>query len=234
MRHTHKTLIAALMAATVLAGCQSEDPIKEVVEGLPVSLSFNVEIPNMDDIAVTRATDEQETKVEKMAILFYDAKRENAKPVIVKVTDLGEPTKINTSTNWLYTIDLTEEQLDGVYSGEWYMYPIANYDKYTVVDLNDLAGKTLKEFKEYTITASGRDITSTTVMMSGHYGTKESTSTITLQPGDNTFDEVFHLRRIVSKSIFKFVSGACDLHSAEVQHLQLLDFLYPSRKGCAE
>ena len=208
MRHTHKTLIAALMAATVLAGCQSEDPIKEVVEGLPVSLSFNVEIPNMDDIAVTRATDEQETKVEKMAILFYDAKRENAKPVIVKVTDLGEPTKINTSTNWLYTIDLTEEQLDGVYSGEWYMYPIANYDKYTVVDLNDLAGKTLKEFKEYTITASGRDITSTAVMMSGHYGTKESTSTITLQPGDNTFDEVFHLRRIVSKSIFKFVSGA--------------------------
>ncbi len=207
MRHTHKTLIAALMAATVLAGCQSEDPIKEVVEGLPVSLSFNVEIPNMDDIAVTRATDEQETKVEKMAILFYDAKRENAKPVIVKVTDLGEPTQRNTSTNWLYTINLTEEQLDGVYSGEWYMYPIANYDKYTVVDLNDLAGKTLKEFKEYTITASGRDITSTAVMMSGHYGTKESTSTITLQPGDNTFDEVFHLRRIVSKSIFKFVSG---------------------------
>ncbi len=207
MRHTYKTLIAALMAATVLAGCQSEDPIKEVVEGLPVSLSFNVEIPNMDDIAITRATDEQETKIEKMAILFYDAKRENAKPVIVKVADLGEPTQRNSTTNWLYTINLTEEQLDGVYSGEWYMYPIANYDKYTVVDLNDLAGKTLKEFKEYTITASGRDITSTAVMMSGHYGTKESTSTITLQPGDNTFDEVFHLRRIVSKNIFKFVSG---------------------------
>ena len=207
MRHTHKTLIAALMAATVLAGCQSEDPIKEVVEGLPVSLSFNVEIPNMDDIAVTRATDEQETKVEKMAILFYDAKRENAKPVIVKVNDLGTPNK-TTSTNWLYTINLDEEQLDGVYSGEWYMYPIANYDKYTTVDLTDLVGKTLKEFKEYTITASGRDITSTAVMMSGHYGTKESTSTITLQPGDNTFDEVFHLRRIVSKNIFKFVNGS--------------------------
>ncbi len=207
MRHTHKTLIAALVAATVLAGCQSEDPVKEVVEGLPVSLSFNVEIPNMDDIAVTRATDEQETKIEKMAILFYDARRENSTPVIVKVADLGEPTRKNSTTNWLYTINLTEEQLDGVYSGEWYMYPIANYDKYTVVDLNDLAGKTLNEFKEYTITASGRDITSTAVMMSGHYGTKENTRTITLAPGDNTFDEVFHLRRIVSKSIFKFVSG---------------------------
>lgn len=201
--------MAALMAMSALAGCQNEDPIKEVVEGLPVSLSFSIEVPDMDEIAVTRATDEQETKIEKMAILFYNAKQENSKPVIVKVDDLGTPTQKNYSTtNYLYTISLNEEQLDGVYSGEWYMYPIANYDKYTVVDLNDLAEKTLKEFKDYTITASGRDITSTAVMMSGHYGTKESTSTIILKPGDNTFDEVFHLRRIVSKNIFKFINGS--------------------------
>ncbi len=203
MRHTYKALIAALMAAFVLAGCQNEDPIKEVVEGLPVRLSFNVEVPNMDDIVITRATDEQETKIEKMAILFYNAKQENSKPIVVKVDDMVAPTQENTSTNWLYTINLDEEQLDGVYSGEWYMYPIANYDKYTVVDLNDLAGKTLKEFKEYTITASGRDITTSAVTMSGYYGANKSTHTITLQPGDNTFDEVFHLRRIVSKNIFK-------------------------------
>ncbi len=207
MRNTYKTLIAALMAATVLAGCQNEDPIQKVEEGLPVSLSFSVEVPNMDDIVITRATDEQETNIEKMAILFYNAKQENSKPIIVEVNDLGTPTKKTTSTNWLYTINLDEEHLDGVYSGEWYMYPIANYDKYTNVDLTDLAGKTLKEFKEYTITASGRDITTSAVMMSGHYGTKESTNTITLKPGDNTFDDVFHLRRIVSKNIFKFVNG---------------------------
>ena len=205
MRKTYKALIAALMAATVLAGCQNEDPINQVVEGLPVSISFNVEVPNMDNIVVTRATDEQETRIEKMAILFYNAKRENSKPIVVKVDDLGDPTQ-RTTTNYLYTINLDEEQLDGVYSGTWYMYPIANYDKYTVVDLNDLAGKTLREFKEYTITASGRDITSTAVMMSGRYGTDDSTA-ITLQPGENTFDNVFHLRRIVSKNIFKFVNG---------------------------
>lgn len=204
MRKTYKALIAALMAATVLAGCQNEDPINQVVEGLPVSISFNVEVPNMDNIVVTRATDEQETRIEKMAILFYNANQENSKPIVVKVDDLGAPTQ-NSTTNYLYTINLDEEQLDGVYSGTWYMYPIANYDKYTVVNIDDLAGKTRKEFKEYTITASGRDITSTAVMMSGNYGTKETT--ITLQPGENTFDNVFHLRRIVSKNIFKFVNG---------------------------
>lgn len=204
MRKTYKAFIAALMAATVLAGCQNEDPINQVVEGLPVSISFNVEVPNMDNVVVTRATDEQETRIEKMAILFYNANQENSKPIVVKVDDLGAPTQ-NSTTNYLYTINLDEEQLDGVYSGTWYMYPIANYGKYTVVDLDALAGKTRKEFKEYTITASGLDITSTAVMMSGNYGTEETT--ITLQPGDNTFEDVFHLRRIVSKNIFKFVNG---------------------------
>lgn len=204
MRKTYKAIIAAFMAATVLTGCQNEDPMKNVEEGLPVRLSFKVEVPKMDEIAVTRATDEAETNIEKMAILFYNAKQENSKPVIVKVNDLGTPTQ-NSSTNYLYTINLDEEQLDGVYSGEWYMYPIANYDKHVQSELSDLAGKTLKEFKEYTVTASGRDITATAVLMSGHYGTKEST--ITLQPGDNTFDDVFHLKRIVSKNIFTFKNG---------------------------
>ena len=207
MKKTYRTLAAALMVSAVLAGCQREVELTKVEKGLPVSISFNVEVPKMDEVVNTRATDEQETKIEKMAILFYDADRANSKPVVVKVNDLGAPTLENTTTNWLYKINLDEEQLDGVYSGTWYMYPIANYDKYPVVDLNNLAGKTLAEFKEYTITASGRDITSTAVMMSGRYGTDDNT-TITLKPGENTFDNVFHLRRIVSKSIFKFKNGS--------------------------
>lgn len=207
MKKTYRTLAAALMVSAVLAGCQREVELTKVEKGLPVSISFNVEVPKMDEVVNTRATDEQETKIEKMAILFYDADRANSKPVVVKVNDLGAPTLENTTTNWLYTINLDEEQLDGVYSGTWYMYPIANYDKYTVVDLNNLAGKTLAEFKEYTITASGRNITSTSVMMSGRYGTDDNT-TITLKPGENTFDNVFHLKRIVSKSIFKFKNGS--------------------------
>ena len=206
MKKTYRTLAAALMVSAVLAGCQREVELTKVEKGLPVSISFNVEVPKMDEVVNTRTTDEQETKIEKMAILFYDADRANSKPVVVKVNDLGAPTLENTTTNWLYKINLDEEQLDGVYSGTWYMYPIANYDKYTVVDLNDLAGKTLKEFKEYTITASGRDITSTAVMMSGRYGTDDNT-TITLKPGENTFDNVFHLKRIVSKSTFTFKNG---------------------------
>lgn len=207
MKKTYRTLAAALMVSAVLAGCQREVELTKVEKGLPVSISFNVEVPKMDEVVNTRATDEQETKIEKMAILFYDADRANSKPVVVKVNDLGAPTLENTTTNWLYKINLDEEQLDGVYSGTWYMYPIANYDKYTVTDLNNLAGKTLAEFKEYTITASGRNITSTSVMMSGRYGTDDNT-TITLKPGENTFDNVFHLKRIVSKSIFKFKNGS--------------------------
>lgn len=207
MKKTYRTLAAALMVSAVLAGCQREVELTKVEKGLPVSISFNVEVPKMDEVVNTRATDEQETKIEKMAILFYDADRANSKPVVVKVKDLGAPTLENTTTNWLYKINLDEKQLDGVYSGTWYMYPIANYDKYTVVDLNNLAGKTLAEFKEYTITASGRNITSTSVMMSGRYGTDDNT-TITLKPGENTFDNVFHLKRIVSKSIFKFKNGS--------------------------
>lgn len=207
MKKTYRTLAAALMVSAVLAGCQREVELTKVEKGLPVSISFNVEVPKMDEVVNTRATDEQETKIEKMAILFYDADRANSKPVVVKVNNLGDPTLENTTTNWLYKINLDEKQLNGVYSGTWYMYPIANYDKYTVVDLNNLAGKTLAEFKEYTITASGRNITSTSVMMSGRYGTDDNT-TITLKPGENTFDNVFHLKRIVSKSIFKFKNGS--------------------------
>lgn len=209
---TYRTIAAAATAAiiftatSIFTGCQgSEEPVNKVEEGLPVSLSFSVEVPEMQDITITRASDDVETAIEKMAILFYNAKQANSKPVIVKIDDLGQPTK-TTSTNWLYTINLSEEQLDGVYSGEWRMYPIANYDKYATFDLSDLATKTISEFKEYTVTASGRDITSTAVMMSGRYGTDDNT-TITLQPGINTFDNVFHLKRIVSKNIFTFENG---------------------------
>ena len=211
MRKASRTLAAAFMAAIVLAGCQNEEPMNKVKEGLPVSLSFNMEVPEMDEITVTRATEEQETKVEKMAILFYNANQPNSTPIIVKVRNLGEPTRRNSNTNWLYTIELHEDQLTvgdrKVTSGEWYMYPIANYDKYTVVNLDELAGTTLAEFRSHTITASGRDITSTSVLMSGHYGDKENTTTITLQPGENTFDKVFHLKRIVSKNVFVLKSG---------------------------
>lgn len=208
MRKTHRTIVAAMMmAAVAFWGCQqSDEQMKTVEEGLPVSISFGIEVPEMEDITVTRASSDVETRVEKMAILFYNAKQANSKPVIVRIDDLGQPTQ-RTETNWLYTINLSEEQLDGVYSGEWYMYPVANYDKYATFDLSDLATKTLAELKEYTVTASGRDITSTAVMMSGRYGTDDNT-TITLQPGTNTFDNIFHLKRIVSKNIFTFVNGA--------------------------
>lgn len=207
MRKTHRTIVAAMMmAAVAFWGCQqSEEQMKTVEEGLPVSISFGIEVPEMEDITVTRASSDVETRVEKMAILFYNAKQASSKPVIVRIDDLGQPTQ-RTETNWLYTINLSEEQLDGVYSGEWYMYPVANYDKYATFDLSDLATKTLAELKEYTVTASGRDITSTAVMMSGRYGTDDNT-TITLQPGANTFDNIFHLKRIVSKNIFTFVNG---------------------------
>lgn len=199
-------IVAALMAAMAFAGCQrDEEPIVKVEKGMPVSLSFNIEIPEMEDITVTRASDEIETRIERMAIFFYNADQPDSRPVVVKVDNPGNPTQ-NTTTNWLYTIDLSEEQLDGVYSGEWYMFPLANYDKYATLDINDLATKTLAGFKEYTVTASGREITSTAVMMSGRYGSDDST-TITLRPGSNTFDDVFHLKRVVSKNIFTFESG---------------------------
>lgn len=205
-------ILAAAMAVLALAGCQSNEENQEPVrKGEPVSIRFNVSVPKMDDVDVaTRATDAVETTVEKMAILFFDATFTDPKPIVVKVDDMGDPDK-KSSTDYTYTIKLNEAQLtDGdlkVTSGKWYMYPIANYDKgYAAVSLDDLRNLTKSEILAYTVDASGRDITESSVLMTGKYDSDDSS--ITLVAGDeNTFENVFHLKRIVSKTIFEFKNG---------------------------
>ena len=205
-------ILAAAMAVLALAGCQSNEENQEPVrKGEPVSIRFKVSVPKMDDVDVaTRATDAVETTVEKMAILFFDATFTDPKPIVVKVDDMRTPTQ-KTSTDYTYTIELNEAQLtDGdlkVTSGKWYMYPIANYDKgYAAVSLDDLRNLTKSEILAYTVDASGRDITESSVLMTGKYDSDDSS--ITLVAGDeNTFENVFHLKRIVSKTIFKFKNG---------------------------
>lgn len=205
-------ILAAAMAVLALAGCQSNEENQEPVrKGEPVSIRFKVSVPKMDDVDVaTRATDAVETTVEKMAILFFDATFTDPKPIVVKVDDMGPLTK-KTDTDYTYTISLDEAQMtDGdlkVTSGKWYMYPIANYDKgYAAVSLDDLRNLTKSEILAYTVDASGRDITESSVLMTGKYDSDDSS--ITLVAGDeNTFENVFHLKRIVSKTIFKFKNG---------------------------
>ncbi len=206
-------ILAAAMAALAFAGCQSNEENQEPVrKGEPVSIRFNVSVPKMDDVDVaTRATDAVETTVEKMAILFFDATFTDPKPIVVKVDEMGTPTK-TTSTNYTYTVSLDEAQMtDGdlkVTSGKWYMYPIANYDKgYAAVSLDELRNLTKSEILASMVNASGRDITESSVLMTGKYDSADGS--ITLVAGEeNTFENVFHLKRIVSKTIFKFVNGS--------------------------
>ena len=207
-----KKIVVASLAMIALAGCQEKDENLEITKkGEPVSIRFNVSVPKMDDITVaTKASDVVETNVEKMAILFYDADDANSKPIVVKVDNMGTPTQ-KSATNYTYTIELDESQLtDGdrkVTSGKWYMYPVANYDKgYATVSLDDLKALTKSELFSYAVAASGRDITESSVLMTGKYDSDDSS--ITLVAGDeNTFENVFHLKRIVSKTIFNFVNG---------------------------
>lgn len=193
----------------LLAACADNDSLWSGQEGLPVSIKCKLTTWNPNQVT-TRATDQQETKVEKLALLFY--KDNGSKPIVYEVPDMGQPTEV-TSTNYLYSIEVPESA--GLTSGQWYMYAVTNWDKGfwdRDMTLSDLAGMTKAEMDKYCILKKYKtlDITETAILLTGRYGTEGGLVTFERtddNQGVNTLQEKVHLRRSVAKVIFNFTNG---------------------------
>lgn len=217
MKKIHRIVVAPLVAMLALSGCQNEEPFNKPKEGLPVnSVSFTMTSPDKEQIAITRASEQVESNVERMAILFYKG---DEKPIIAYVDNMPAPSSTSGS-NYKYTIELTEDQLtDGkrkVTSGQWHMYAIANYDKgFCSANLNEIGNLNRTEFLDYCVMKgnNNQDITESAVLMSGKYCEDGQThdasdGAVTLTAGENTLTGVIHLRRIVAKITFDFSNSA--------------------------
>ena len=193
----------------LLAACTDEDDFRRVEEGLPISLRFSLTTPAPNEVT-TRATDQQETKVEKLALFFY--KTENDKPLVYQVPDVGTPAE-TTSTNYLYNIEVPESA--GLTSGEWYLYAVANWDKGfwdKDMSIEGLAQMTKSEMDNYCIQKKYKtlDITETSILLTGKYGTSDGRVTLERtesNEGVNELQERIHLRRSIAKIIFNFKNG---------------------------
>lgn len=197
-----------LLTALAFAACSDDEFQEKVQEGLPVtSLRMQISVPETGNATMTRASNETETNVEKLALLFYKKSQPDATPVVKEITALGTPTK-NTETNYLYTVDI---DVQGLYSGEWYLYAVANYDKQFVsVTLDDLKTMTKAQIDDFCTGGSpDLDIVETAILMSGKYEHEAKDGTLTLKEGANTLqgDPCLVLRRLISKTIFNFING---------------------------
>lgn len=63
--------LCVLIAVLAFASCQEDEMEKTVREGLPCSLTLSISVPEAGEAVMTKATDAQETSVEKVALLFY-------------------------------------------------------------------------------------------------------------------------------------------------------------------
>lgn len=209
MKNFIKTFMLALAVAAGAASCSDKDVESSVVEGLPVTVNLTINVPQTDEVAITRATDEAETKVEKLALFFYRKSFPQNKPVVYEITNLGNPTA-TTSTNYKYTVSLTTDETgdNALCSGNWYLYAIANYDKkFCSVSYDDLKDMTKAQMDAaLTSGSSDQDFVETSVLMSGKYGSNGGL--LTLKAGDNTLSESIKLRRLIAKSIFTFKAGS--------------------------
>lgn len=89
MKKIHRIVVAPLVAMLALSGCQNEEPFNKPKEGLPVnSVSFTMTSPDKEQIAITRASEQVESNVERMAILFYKG---DEKPIIAYVDNMPAP-----------------------------------------------------------------------------------------------------------------------------------------------
>lgn len=202
-----------LLTALAFAACSDDEFQEKVQEGLPVtSLRMQISVPETGNATMTRASNETETNVEKLALLFYKKSQPDATPVVKEITVLGTPNK-KAETNYLYTVDI---DVEGLYSGEWYLYAVANYDKQFVsVTLDKLKAMTKAQIDDFCTGGSpDLDIVETAILMSGKYEYESQNNgkepgTLTLNEGANTLqgDPCLVLRRLISKTIFNFING---------------------------
>lgn len=205
MRVLKNRMFQVLMAVLTLTACSDTELVTKVQEGLPCTVQLTLAVPEQENVSMTRATAAQETTVEKVALFFYKKSQPDEVPVVVEITEMGTPTK-ETDTHYLYAVTVTA---DGLYSGEWYLYAVANYDKLFVsAELTELKNLTKAQMDQYLTGGSGElDIVETAILMSGKYsdGTGEI---LTLKPGENILENsTLKLRRLIAKNIFTFVNG---------------------------
>lgn len=203
--------IAAL--ASVFACAKEVGPGYE--EGLPVtSIRMSMSAPGQDKVDIsTRASENVESTVEKIAIFFYKANDEKAMPIVSEITPAFAS---NVGSNYKYNIVIPAQDLEEMRSGKWYMYAVANYNKgFFPVDINALKGLTRAQFLDYCITKENNalDILETSVLMSGKYCAANKTydncdGSLDIKPGENKLDGIIRLRRSVAKITFKFVNGS--------------------------
>lgn len=205
-----KTILSALMVCLAVSSCSDKDA-NGVVEGLPVTVSLTFDVPTSNEVVTTRASNEAETKVEKMALFFYRTYYPSSKPVVIEI-DMSSltPTKVNNSeTSYKYQVNLNSTDANGgLVSGTWNLYAIANYDKkYCSVDFDKLKDMTKAEMDSYVTSGStDQDFVETSVLMSGKYGNSGDGSLV-LQEGENTLNEGLSLRRAIAESVFEFKNG---------------------------
>lgn len=199
--------IIPMLVCLLFTGCKDDELGDRVKEGLPVSLTFRMTVPKATEVK-TRASDEVETNVEKLGLIFY--RYEGSKGQVIQVPrGQFNKTSEGTSTHYYYTIELTAEQMEaaGITSGTYAnLIAIANWDKgFCTVSWNDLQDLTLEELKAYCVLKSNNqiDLTETALLLTGEYGA------VTLRPATDggTKLENFHLKRSTAKITFNFING---------------------------
>lgn len=213
----YRTLFIIALAMTAAACSDEQYETNKAEEGLPASATLSLSVPSALETTMTRATDEQETIVEKVAFLFYKKNQPGAMPIIKEAENTDWTLSKQSSTHYKYT-NITVSDNAGLTSGEWYLYAVANYGR-NGVELTDLETKTKAEIDEFC--TGGNDVTDiieTSVLMSGKYGTD---GYLTLNEGTNTLQPI-KLYRLVAKSTItvkakdrseiKFTLQSCELH----------------------
>lgn len=222
MKKTIIRFIAIVAVTGYMASCAQIDMPQQVVPGLPVSeIAFTIATPAPNNVVSTKAmTDADETNIESLALFFF--KEDNtgaANRVLVSDADfsLGSPDVI-TSTNYIYTIRISEDKLDSdvhdevICSGNWYIYAVANWNKsWCSVDLEALKTKSREELDDLRIvkTSTSPNPSETALLLAGRYG-EENTGLAVLNPdseGKVNLSGRVHLRRFVSKVTFRFNSA---------------------------
>lgn len=205
-------LIAAFAASLLALSCQKIE-VSQIETGKDVEFSLDITTPAPTGVVMTKATDQEETVVENLALLFYSDM--TSAPKVIKINNLGAPA-VNSPTSYTYTVTLKSSDAEGddpLLSGEYYLYAVANYNRvgFGGVNINDLSTKSLGELESYLVSRSQVGVNDLgmsegALLMSGFYGTTDGK--VTLLGGDATvLDEMIHLRRITSKVNFTFQNG---------------------------
>lgn len=208
------TLAAAAVAAG-LSAC-SDEPLgtaaEEAERGLPCSVTLKVELPPQGDVAVSRASQDVENRIENIALFFFPDVSD--RPVVYS-QELATPWLPSSASGpgSFMTVTIGENDLKGLTSGKWWVYAVANLGKTqggTTLDV--LRSKDRTQFLGYcTNAAPALDIVATAVLMSGQYTSttpaQNADGSITLQAGANQLSGHITLKRVMAKHTLTFKNG---------------------------